>query len=124
MASAKILTAVRRGYTVQIKVNPRYLPEAEGHELETLLERTVDDFAARHIYSVEKHMTNKNEPPVQPEVKTTHRTVVRPWYSWVCKYPLSQRKKCSTKIEGPNVGPVQHSANQHWAKHTRENGGA
>jgi hypothetical protein len=69
-------------------------------------------------------MNEKKQLPSQPEIKTTHRKVVRPWYSWECNYPISQRKKCPTKIAGPNVGPVQFSANQHWAKHLRENGHA
>ncbi|HEX4920646.1 MAG TPA: hypothetical protein VFV92_07890, partial [Candidatus Bathyarchaeia archaeon] len=30
---------------------------------------------------------------------------------WRCNYRLTTRTKCPTKIEGPNVGPVQFSAN-------------
>jgi len=71
-------------------------------------------------------MPNPKQPAEMPAIKTTQRKVVRAWHIWRCEYRLTQRTKCPTKIEGPNIGPVQHSAEQHWAKHLagRDNGQA
>jgi hypothetical protein len=58
-----------------------------------------------------------------PKIKTIQRKIVRPWFYWACNYPLTQRRKCPQKIQGPNVGPVVHSAEQHWAKHLKNENG-
>lgn len=39
--------------------------------------------------------------------------------SWRCNYRLTQKTKCSEKIIGRNTGPVQHSAQMHWARHVK-----
>jgi hypothetical protein len=122
MASSKRFTAVRRGYAVTIRVKPGYLTEEKAARLQTDLANVLDTFEARHQeIEVLNKPTNPNE---MPAIKTIQRKMVRDWHVWRCNYRLTQRTKCPMKIEGPNIGPVQRSAQQHWAKHLAGNNGA
>lgn len=68
-----------------------------------------------------KELARDNTAEKLPE-KPKMRTIMKkqPFTVWICNWPVTQRRKCGMKIDGPTPQTVDRNSNLHWDKHIRE----